>query len=256
MRLSFREYGTGRPPLVILHGLFGSGDNWHTIAKRLESKRHVFALDLRNHGQSPHSEVFTFPAMASDVVEFLDAQGLSSADVLGHSLGGKVAMELALSHPDRVRRLVIVDISPKSYHPHHVDLKDAMLSLDLGSISSRKEAERALAERITDRSVRLFLLKNLALGDNGRYRWRLNLAGIAKNFSATGAPIAGGRRWDGPVMFLRGGRSDYVDPSADEPRIRELFPRARIETIKEATHWVHADQPEAVVEAIEGMLAD
>lgn len=254
MKLHFREYGSGSPPLLILHGLFGSGDNWHTIARRLEKGRRVVAADLRNHGQSPHSELFTFPAMASDAAELLDHLGISTADVLGHSLGGKVGMELALSRPGLVRRLVVVDIAPKSYAPHNADLKDAMLELDLSSIRSRRDTEERLAARVPDRTVQLFLLKNLIHEGDGSFRWRINLDGIARNFSETGAPIAGRRRFEGPVLFLRGELSDYIDPTADRPLIESLFPNARLQTVNGATHWVHADRPEEVVAAVEEFL--
>lgn len=253
MLLSYREYGEGRP-LVILHGLFGSRDNWHTVARRLQGKRRVITADLRNHGRSPHSELFTFPAMASDVVELLSSLKISKADLLGHSLGGKVAMELTLERPDLVRGLVAADIAPKRYLPHHVDLKDAMLALDLSAVASRRDAERELASRVPNRSVQLFLLKNLIPDEAGGYRWQLNLEGIAASFEETGTPIAGDRSFDGPTLFLRGERSDYVDPRADEPLIHSLFPRARIETIEGATHWLHADRPDAVVEAVDRFL--
>lgn len=254
MRLSYREYGSGRP-LVILHGLFGCADNWHTLARRMEGKRRLIAADLRNHGRSPHSDEFTFPAMAADVQELLDELDLGRADILGHSLGGKVAMELALEHPERVERLIVVDIAPKRYAPHHVELKDAMLALDLSRVSSRREAERELAKRVENRSVRLFLLKNLTVGEDGSYRWQLNLEGINRSFHETGAPIAEGRRFDGPTLFLRGGRSGYIELPEDEALIHRLFPQAEMNTIDGATHWVHAERPDAVIEAIEGFLS-
>lgn len=253
MKLHFREYGGGASPLVILHGLFGSGDNWHTIARRLEGGRRIIAPDLRNHGNSPHSDDFSFPDMASDVAELLENLGIPRADLLGHSLGGKVGMELALSRPALVNRLIVVDIAPKQYAPHNADLKDAMLELDLSSIGSRRDAERQLASRVPNRTVQLFLLKNL-VHEGGGYRWRLNLDGIARSFSRTGTAIAAGRRFDGPALFLNGELSDYVDIEADRPLIEQLFPRAEIRTVKGATHWVHADQPEQVVAAIEQFL--
>ena len=192
--------------------------------------------------------------MASDVAELLEGLGIARADVLGHSLGGKVAMELALSRPSLVRRLIVVDIAPKQYAPHNADLKDAMLELDLASIDSRRDAERQLAVRVPNRTVRLFLLKNL-VHDAGGYRWRLNLEGIARSFSQTGTAISGGgRAFDGPTLFLNGELSDYLDVEADRPLIESLFPGARIETVSGATHWVHADQPEQVVDAIERFL--
>ncbi len=242
-------------PLVVLHGLFGSGDNWHTIARRLESNRRVITADLRNHGDSPHSELFTFPAMAGDVVELLAERRLESADILGHSLGGKVGMELALSAPELVRRLIVVDIAPKRYRPHNVELRDAMLALDLHTIETRREAERALAERVPNRSVRLFLLKNLVHAEEGGFRWKLNLEGITRSFENTGEPIAPGRRFEGPVLFLYGGNSGYLDPEADREYITELFPRAELHEVENATHWVHADRPDEVIAEIERFLS-
>jgi len=255
VRLNFREYGAGDPPLIILHGLFGSAENWHTIARRMEGRRRIIAADLRNHGDSPHDDVFTFPAMASDVAELLDLEGIASADILGHSLGGKVAMELALARPELVSHLVVVDIAPKRYRPHNVDLKDAMLSIDLAAVGSRRDAEGQLAKRVENRTIRLFLLKNLDRDDEGAYRWRMNLEGVSSNFEETGQPIAGGRSFEGPVLFLRGDRSDYVNEEEDEPLIHALFPNALIRTVHEATHWVHADQPDQVIDAVEDFLS-
>lgn len=255
MRLSYREYGSGDPPLVILHGLFGSGDNWHSIARQLQSSRRVVTVDLRNHGRSPHSDLFTFPAMAQDVEELFSEVNIQSADVLGHSLGGKVAMELALAWSSFVRRLIVVDIAPKRYQPHNVELKDAMLELDLTMVHSRKDAERALARRVPNRSVQLFLLKNLVREEDGSYRWQLNLTGIAESFAETGMPIAGGRAFDGPALFLIGERSDYVDEQDDGPLIHTLFPKAIIRSVEGASHWVHADRPQEVVRAVDGFLS-
>ncbi|HUX19971.1 MAG TPA: alpha/beta fold hydrolase, partial [Spirochaetia bacterium] len=256
VKLSTRDYGTGEPILLMLHGLFGSGDNWHTIARRLEANRHIVTADLRNHGDSPHSDLFTFPAMAADIRELLDLRGVASADLLGHSLGGKVAMEFALSHPEAVGHLIVVDIAPKRYRPHNIELRDAMLALDLSSIRTRRDAEDALSKRVPERSVQLFLLKNLVHEENGGFHWRLNLEGISKSFDETGVPIARGRRFDGPVLFLYGERSNYVEPREDAPLIYELFPNAQIRSIENATHWVHADAPNEVVREIEGFLSD
>lgn len=238
----------------MLHGLFGSGDNWHTIARRLEANRHVVTADLRNHGESPHSDIFTYTAMAGDVAELIALRGLANADLLGHSLGGKVAMELALSHPDSVRRLIVVDIAPKSYRPHNIELRDAMLSLDLSAVRSRRDAERALSQKVPDRSVLLFLLKNLIHAADGGFHWQLNLDGITKSFDETGMPISRGRLFEGPVLFLYGGDSDYVEPEEDAPLIKELFPNAVIHPVAHATHWVHADAPDVVVHEIESFL--
>ena len=255
MRLHFREYGSGDRPLLILHGLFGSADNWHTIARRLGERFRVVTADLRNHGKSPHSDVFTFPAMAGDVAELIDELGGGPVDLAGHSLGGKVAMELALSRPELVRRLVSLDMAPKEYPPHHTELRDALLSLDLERIGSRKEAERQLSLRVHDRAVVLFLLKSLVHRGDGGFAWQLNLRGIADSFSETGKPIEGGRSFGGPALFLVGALSDYVDPAADLSLIRSLFPQAVIRRVEAAGHWLHAEQPEQIIAALAGFLA-
>ena len=253
MKLHYREYGAGRP-LIILHGLFGSGDNWHTIALRLQDRFHVFAPDLRNHGASPHSDIFTVSVMAEDAAELIGEVGQGAAHVAGHSLGGKVAMELALSRPDLVERLVVVDIAPKGYPPHHADLRDAMLSLDFAAVHSRRDAERLLSERIADNRVVLFLLKNLAHDGDGRYRWKLNLAAISAGLPKTGEAIQAGRTFSGPTLFLTGANSGYVDPERDRPQILSLFPNASIRSIAGAGHWLHAERPDEVVAALSEFL--
>jgi len=254
MLLNFREYGErGGEPLLLLHGLFGSLDNWHTVARRLAEERWIVSIDLRNHGGSPHSPEFSYPLLAQDVAEVVDHLGVERAAVLGHSMGGKTAMELALSRPGKIARLIVVDIAPKRYPPHHEDLRDALLSVDLQAIGSRKAAEAALARRIPDQALRLFLLKNLSRDDHGRFRWELDLASIAANFDAIWAAINGERSYAGPVLFLRGARSHYI-VDEDLPSIRRLFPRALLATIEGAGHWVHAEQPESLIGTVASFL--
>jgi len=254
MLLNFREYGERiGEPLLILHGLFGSLDNWHAVARRLAEGWWTVTVDLRNHGGSPHSTDFTYPLLAGDVAELFDRLGAQRASVLGHSMGGKTAMELALSRPERVSRLIVVDIAPKRYPPHYEDLRDAMFSVDLTAIGSRREAEASLARRISDQTLRLFLLKNLRRDDMGRFRWQLDLPSIAANFDEIWAAIDGERTYQGPALFLRGSRSDYVSDE-DLASIRRLFPRGRLATIEGAGHWVHAEQPEALIGAVESFL--
>ncbi len=254
MLLNFREYGEpSDEPLLILHGLFGSLDNWHTVAGRLAEERWTVTVDLRNHGGSPHSPDFSYPLLAEDVAEVIDHLGAERAAVLGHSMGGKAAMELALSRPARVTRLIVVDIAPKRYPPHYEDLRDAMLSVDFETIGSRREAEAALARRIPDKALRLFLLKNLSRDDRGRFHWELDLPSIAANFDEIWAAIDGERSYSGPVLFLRGARSTYI-LEEDLSSIRRLFPRALLETIAGAGHWVHAEQPEALIGVVGSFL--
>jgi pimeloyl-ACP methyl ester carboxylesterase len=241
MQLHFQEYGRGRP-VVLLHGLFGSLDNWHPIAIRLAESFRVLALDHRNHGQSPHSAEMDYPVMAADVDRFLAAQGLASARVIGHSMGGKTAMQLALHFPARVEKLVVADMAPRAYAAAHDQIFAALLALDLPRYQQRVEIEAALAPAIPNPVLRRFLLKNLGRNEAGGFYWKINLPDIARNYWRLGEPVAGDVPFGQPVLFIRGGKSKYVLP-ADEPLIREWFPAAEIRTIPEASHWVHADQP-------------
>jgi pimeloyl-ACP methyl ester carboxylesterase len=254
MQLYFKELGQGDgAPLVMLHGLFGSSDNWLNVAPRLGCK--CYALDLRNHGHSPHSEEMDYALMAGDVAEFLDAQKLDAVNVLGHSLGGKVAMQLALTHPARVRKLVIVDIAPRPYSPEHRPIFEALLAIDLKPFHSRREIEDALAPRIPDLALRRFLLKNLAheSQDARAFKWRIPLPAIFTNYPKLCASIAPQTPFPGPALFLHGGQSPYVS-DADAPQIRKLFPQAMIETIPQARHWVHADAPDDFVRYVSAFL--
>jgi pimeloyl-ACP methyl ester carboxylesterase len=242
MQLHFKTFGTGRP-LVILHGLFGDGDNWHGVATRLADRFRVLVPDLRNHGRSPHSAEMSYPAMAGDVAELLAAQGLTAADVLGHSLGGKVAMQLALTRPGLVQKLIVADMAPRAYPPLHLEILAALQALDVGSFTSRPEIEAVLAGAVPSQRLRRFLLKNLARNAGGTFEWRMNVTALADSYPHLLAAVTGPQPYAGPALFIRGGRSEYVQP-ADEPLILELFPRAEFRTIANAGHWVHTDAPE------------
>ena len=242
MQLHFKQLGQGEP-LVLLHGLFGSADNWFSIAPKLAERFHVFAADLRNHGQSPHDADMSYPLMAADVEEFFAANGLASASVIGHSMSGKVAIQLAVDFPQRVKKLVVVDIAPRAYARAHDNILDALLALDLASFTSRQQIEDSLAKQIPSLYLRRFLLKSAGRDDGGRFFWKMNLPAIAANYSRLCTAVDEGRPFTGPTMFIRGGRSDYINP-ADEVEIRRQFPAAVIETIPAAAHWVHADAPE------------
>ncbi|HET6520178.1 MAG TPA: alpha/beta fold hydrolase [Geminicoccaceae bacterium] len=252
--LAYAEYGGsggGGPPVVILHGLLGSARNWQAIAKRLAADgRHVFALDLRNHGASPWAEPMTYPAMAEDVRRFMARHGPDGAAVIGHSMGGKVAMALALAHGGLVGRLIVVDIAPVPYaHGTFLPYVRAMRAVDPSGVTRRGEVEERLRDAVPDQSVRAFLLQNL-VGDNGGLRWRVNLAAIEADMGDVmgfPAPEDAGRVYDGPTLFLAGERSDYVRPE-HHAAIRRLFPGATIETVPGAGHWVHAEQPQRFIE--------
>jgi len=251
-KLVAAEYGAG-PALAILHGLFGSGRNWATIARRLGAFRRVLALDLRNHGASPWAVTMDYPAMAEDVRATLHALGHREYALLGHSMGGKVAMTLALHHPSEVERLVVADIAPVTYPLHHLNLVQAMRGLDLATITHRGDADLRLAAAVPDAAERGFLLQNL-LFDDARPRWRLNLEAIEHELPRLvdfPAP-APGTVYPGPTLFVAGSRSDYVRPE-HEAAVRALFPQARIERI-DAGHWLHAEQPLRFLALVEPFL--
>ena len=241
MKLHFKETGQGRA-VVLLHGLFGSSDNWHPIARRLAQDFQVFALDQRNHGQSPHSNEMNYPLMAADVNRFMAACGLDAALVIGHSMGGKTAMQLALQFPERVEKLVVADMAPRAYAPAHEKIFAALLALDLPRFQTRQQIEDALAPEVPNLVLRRFLLKNLGRNDAGEFFWKINLRGLAENYLRLGQSLAVPAPFKKPALFIRGGKSNYLKPE-DEPLIRELFPQAQIQTIAAASHWVHADEP-------------
>jgi esterase len=242
LELAAVEYGAG-PPLAILHGLFGSGRNWTSIAQGLAPQHHVIALDLRNHGASPWAEKMGYGEMAEDVHASLSARSYEPYALLGHSMGGKIAMMAALQHPEMVERLIVADIAPVSYTMRHLGEIQAMRRLDLTGIQRRSQADVALASAIPDAAERAFLLQNLIF-DNGGARWRLNLEAIEQGMPALVdfPAIPAGRIYEGPALFLAGGRSDYVQP-AYEPAIRRFFPKAEIARIDKAGHWLHAEEP-------------
>jgi esterase len=242
MKLYFQEYGRGKP-LILLHGLLGSLDNWHAVAQPLAERFHVFALDQRNHGQSPHSSTMNYPLMVEDVTEFLDAQRVEKVSFIGHSMGGKTAMQFALQFPGKVEKLLVEDITPRAYPLELKYIFTALLALDLARFRTRKEIEGALSPEILNLVLRRFLLKNLDLNPDGTFYWKINLHGLAVNYPVLVGPVTSQVAFHGPVLFIRGGRSSYISPQ-DEPLLRQLFPKSKINTIAEAGHWVHGETPE------------
>lgn len=242
---------TDRPPLVIAHGLFGSARNWGVVAKRLAQDRRVIAVDMRNHGDSPHVPDHSYAALADDLAEVIAGQG-GRADVLGHSMGGKAAMVLALREPARVHRLILADIAPVGYAHSQIDLVRALQALDLTRVTRRSQADGALAEAVDDPALRAFLLQSLATSEAGA-TWKLNLAALADQMPRImGFPDMDGT-YDGPMLFITGENSDYVDP-AHWPRIQALFPAARRQVITGAGHWLHAEAPRPFVDAVQDFL--
>jgi esterase len=252
MKLFFREYGAGRP-LVILHGLFGASDNWQSLATRFAEGFHVLVPDLRNHGQSPHSGEMDYSLMAGDVAELLADRGVASADVIGHSMGGKVAMQLALAQPQLVQKLVVVDMAPRAYTPLHNEIISALTALDVGSYTTRQEIEGVLEGPLPSLNLRRFLLKNLNRGADGKFGWKINLTGLAENYPHLRVALTASHPFTGPTLFVRGGKSDYIRVTG-EPSIKELFPQATVQTIETAGHWVNAEAPEELLRLVRGFL--
>jgi esterase len=252
--LAGSEYGAG-PPLLILHGLFGSSANWTAVARRLGAQFRVFALDLRNHGASPWAERMDYPAMAADVAAFIAGRRLGRVALLGHSMGGKAAMVLALTQPGLVERLIVVDVAPVAHAPTVGAYAEAMQALDLRGVTRRGAADALLRPYIADDTVRLFLLQNLVPGADG-LQWRINLrAIIAAIATLSGFPeFPPGVAWSGPTLVVKGEQSDYIG-EGDLPVLRRLFPNARLATIAGAGHWVHAERLEEFLAAITPFLA-
>jgi len=245
MQLAYRKYGEGQP-LLILHGLFGQSDNWNTLAKRFgEQGFEVYTIDQRNHGLSPHSPVFTYEAMADDIQEFIETYNLKDPILLGHSMGGKTAMFYALKYDGVLDKLIVADMSPRAYEPHHKAVLEALNAVDFSKINTRKEAEAILNEYISDFGTKQFLLKNIYWEDNteGKMNWRFDLATITKSYTEILAAVPD-EMSDVNTLFLRGEKSHYIT-EVDVPEIKNRFPNYTLQTIANAGHWVHAEQPES-----------
>ncbi len=257
MNLFYRKYGkAGDQPLIILHGLFGISDNWVTYGKRIAAEGfEVFIPDQRNHGHSPHSDSFNYIALTDDLFDFIDEHEIDTPIILGHSMGGKVAMRFALENPQFVKRLVVVDITLKAYGPRisHKKIIEAMQQVDLSSAKKRSEVEDMLAPFIQEPRIRLFVLKNLYRTENNQFAWRININGIAQNLNQMFDAIDTLIKFEKPTLFIKGGASDYITLK-DFPQIRYNFPHAEIVTIAGASHWVHVEVPEKFYQITSGFL--
>lgn len=251
--LHYQHYGAGEP-LVILHGLFGSSKNWQSLAKQFSEYFSVYTVDLRNHGSSFHDEEMNYAVMADDVIQLLESLGISSCRLLGHSMGGKVAMILANSNPNLVSKLVVADIAPVAYQHHHNGLLEPIMALSLVDIDSRVSADAALKPAIPDPMLRGFLLQNLAR-ECDSWRWRVNWAAIKHHMSdLTDFPISESDwRIDIPTLFMRGENSDYIG-THEVTEIENHFSNARIETIEQSGHWLHAEQPQKFLRMVSDFL--
>lgn len=248
MKLFHRELGEGQP-LVLLHGIFGSSDNWLTQARMLSAHFRTYAVDLRNHGHSPHADTFDYPVMAADVLEFIETHHIADPVIIGHSMGGKVAMNLAVAHPEKLQKLIVVDIAPKAYSMAHYVILEGLQAIPITEITSRNEADDALARFVDEADVRQFLLKNLQRKPEGGFKWKLNLAAIADNIHKIGLDLQFEGKFEKQTLFVRGARSNYVKDE-DFDRIREVFPAAEMVTL-DTGHWLPAEKPTEFVALIE-----
>ena len=250
MKLHSQISGKG-DPLIIMHGVFGMSDNWQTLGRKWADQYEVHLLDMRNHGRSPHSDEFSYELMSDDLVEYLDDRGIERARIIGHSMGGKVAMLFSVLNPERTERLVVADIAPKPYKPHHQQILEALQGLDLENIETRSEADEQFG--ITDEGTKQFLLKSLYWKEKGLLSWRFNLPVIAREIERVGESLPGQAIYYGPTLFIRGGASWYIkDEDMDE--IEAHFPEAKLETIDGAGHWLHAEKPREFFSKVDEFL--
>lgn len=252
MNLNYKTVGEGKP-LIILHGLFGSLDNWLTIAKELADHYKVYLVDQRNHGLSPHSDEFNYDAMGLDLKEFIETHNIEKPYILGHSMGGKTAMKFALQHGDMWEKLIVVDISPRAYPVHHDVILEGLSAIDVEALKSRGEADKKLAEYVSDFGTRQFLLKNLNRKKAGGFEWKINLPAIKSNIEIIGEGMVERLAIEKDVLFIRGEKSDYIQ-NEDIILITQHFPNAKVETVKDAGHWVHAEQPESLIALVNNFL--
>lgn len=249
MKLHGKQYSSAGTPLLILHGLFGSLGNWNWHSRQLSAHFAVHALDLRNHGASPHSDDMDYPHMAQDVLDYMDAHGIARAHLLGHSMGGKVAMQIALLAPERVDHLIVADIAPVTYGSEHDDIFAGLLAIDLATLSSRTEADHLLAPYEPDELVRQFLLTNLVKTPEGGFAWRINLPVLKHNYAKLREQPEGLGPFAGPTLFLKGALSSYITEQHREA-ILTRFPQARTKVIMHTGHWLHAEKPETFLRLV------
>lgn len=240
MKLNYQEQGNGYP-VILIHGMFGSLSNLGNLARCLSNQFRVISVDLRNHGDSPHDSVFDMATMAEDILYLMDILSLPTAFIVGHSLGGKVGMQLALSHADRVNKLVVADISPVTYQPRNDPALNGLIALSEASIQNRNQAEELLADFISDSQTRAFLLKNLKRNDD-RFVLRLNINAVIENYGTALVAAPSGDRFDNPCLFIKGETSAYIQEK-HRPIIKDMFPNSQVNVISGAGHWLHAEKP-------------
>lgn len=249
MKLFYRKFGQGQP-MIILHGLFGQADNWNTLAKQFAEKDfEVYCVDQRNHGLSPHSDVWNYYAMTEDILELINDNQLQNVILLGHSMGGKVAMQFAINHPQFLDKLIVVDIAPKYYPMHHQHVLEALQAVDFSKVKSRKEVEGILSNFISDFGTKQFLLKNLYWKTETELAWRFNLKVIVEQIENVGEALITNTICTVPALFIRGEKSNYI-LDEDLNSIQDVFPHFELATIADAGHWVHAEKPTEFFERV------
>jgi len=252
MNLYYQSQGSGQP-FIIVHGLFGSSDNWRSMAKYFAKWYQVISIDLRNHGRSPHAGSQTFEAMAEDIYTLCTKLNLQKIYLLGHSLGGKAAMKFTELHPNMVEKLIVVDIAPRQYQGEHTPMMDAMMAIDFSTLASRSEVDDLLAETITDKTVRQFLLMNL-VADNKLLKWRINLPALKANYREYMQPVCQTFSSDIAALFLYGEQSDYVSQH-DQREIEAIFSNVEFAAMPTG-HWPHAERPQQFKNTLEAFLND
>lgn len=253
MELFYKKYGEQGQPLLILHGVFGMLDNWHSLSTKFAEQFRVYAIDLRNHGHSPHSDEMSYSLMADDIKELMDKENLEECILLGHSMGGKVAMQFASMYPEKLDALIVADIAPKRYKPGHLEIIAALKSLDFSKIKSRTEAQKQLSEKIDSAGVRNFLLKNLSRTGSGQYGLKMNLAAIETAYDHIIGEIEFSWPLNIPTLFLSGSESRYIQEH-DRAEIEAWFTEVEFDEVSKAGHWLHADNPNEFIEKVNSFL--
>ncbi|MES2627601.1 MAG: alpha/beta fold hydrolase [Bacteroidota bacterium] len=241
MKLHYRKLGSGKP-LIILHGLFGSSDNWQTLGRKYAETFTVYLVDQRNHGHSPRSDDFSYELMAEDLNELMQDEQLESALLLGHSMGGKTVMTFTQLYPEKVEKLIVADIGPQEYPPHHQTILEALNSVDLAVMNTRKAVEDHINQYIPDAGTKQFLMKNLYWNDDQKLDWRINIPVLTEKMPVITQGIPS-QQVETETLFLRGGKSGYIRDE-DLDAIKDQFPNSTVYTIEEAGHWLHAESPE------------
>ena len=257
--LNFKKLGQAQgqiPPLVVLHGLFGMLDNWMSLARLWANNFEVWLVDQRNHGKSAHTAAFDYFLLADDLLQFFEQHHITKAHVLGHSMGGKTAMQFATLHPNRMASLMVADIAPKAYEAgHHSNVLQALKQVNLTQITTRQQANEALQTFIPDEGTRQFLLKNLTHNSQNQFVWKFNIDSLLQNYDTIiNNPLPPFAHYNGPCLFIKGGASDYINLPDDEVLIHSHFSHAIVKTIENAGHWVHASHPQEVYHLVESFI--